>query len=517
MKRSCWLCNLAVLSFCMALNLSASAKTTDATVGTIKPAVPAPQLIGTPFTVEVTVGAVQKLFGASFELRYTNPALVKIVAPAGSNVTAGPFLGSDVIFFANLDTTAGRIGVGISRKSGQAAVSGSGVLARITFRSPLATPNNTSVTFSLHEVTANDSLGNSISLAASDSTMKLLGLLVYPGDTNNDKIVNQADVLPIGLYFNKTGPVRPNASLAFTGQMAFPWAAPEASTYADANGNGVVNQADVLVLGLNWAKTHNGPARMIEPPVLSKNAPVRLSTAIIGERRRGEEFYVEVRAEGADNLFGAAFELIYSRASCEPLTVEPAGWMGDDILFLPNVDRAAGKISVGLTRKSGQRGVDGSGALARIKMRAIGSEENFPFALQNGVANNPAGHLMPVRMTGSSIAAAANDGSLPAAFALHASLPNPLRLSAHAATMIHYDLPATAETRLEIYDLLGQHVRTLVQQQQPAGRHSVAWNGRDEQGRAVAAGVFLYRLRVADPVTGGTGNFVQSRKLMVLQ
>lgn len=474
MKLSHWLCKLFVLAFCLLPGFSASAKTPGTTVGTIKPAVPSPQLIGTEFTVDVTVGAVQKLFGASFELRYTNPSLVKIVAPASSNVTAGPFLGSDVIFFANIDTTAGKIGVGISRKSGQATVNGSGILARIKFFSPLVTPNNTSVTFSLRDVTANDSLGNSISLAASDSTMKLLGLLVYPGDTNNDKIVNQADVLPIGLYFNKTGPVRTNASLAFTGQMAFPWAAPEVSTFADANGNGIVNQADVLVLGLNWAKTHTAPARGIAPPVLSKSAPLQLSTAISGEGRIGEDFYVEVRAEGADDLFGAAFELFYSGTGAEPLTVEATDWLGDDVLFLPNIDRRAGKISLGLTRKAGQGGVDGSGALARIKMRVTKREEKAEFSLQNTVANNSAGHLMQVHIfTPSVVVASVSDNNVLTAFALHASLPNPLRLSAHAATTINYDLPEATETRVEIYDLLGKHVRTLVNQQEVAGRHTI--------------------------------------------
>jgi len=509
MKQSHWPCKLFVLAFCLLPGFSASAKTPDATVGTIKPAVPSPQLIGTEFTVEVTVGAVQKLFGASFELRYPNPALVKIVAPAGNNVTAGPFLGSDVIFFANIDTTAGKIGVGISRKFGQTAVSGSGILARLKFFSPLAMPNNTSVTFSLHDVAANDSLGNSISLAASDSTMQLLGLLVYPGDTNNDKIVNQADVLPIGLYFNKTGPVRTNASLAFTGQMAFPWTAPEASTFADANGNGIVNQADVLVLGLNWAKTHTSTVREITPAVLSKSAPLELSTTISGERRIGEDFYVEVRAEGADDLFGAAFEIFYSGAGVEPLAVETAEWLGPDILFLPNIDQRAGKISVGLTRKAGQGGVTGSGALARIKMRATRREQKAEFSLQNAVANNSAGHLLQVRISGPSIAASVSDNNLPTTFALHPSLPNPLRLSAHAATMIPYDLPEAAPTRVEIYDLLGQQVRTLVNRQETAGRHVVPWNGRDEQGRAVAAGIFIYQLRV--------GHFSQSRKLVLLQ
>ncbi len=78
---------------------------------------------------------------------------------------------------------------------------------------------------------------------------------VWPGDTNNNGKVNQADVLPLGLYWQKVGPKRPNASTLWQGQSVAAWS-PEAATYADANGDGVVNQADILPIGLNWGKRH---------------------------------------------------------------------------------------------------------------------------------------------------------------------------------------------------------------------------------------------------------------------
>ena len=52
-----------------------------------------------------------------------------------------------------------------------------------------------------------------------------------------------------------TGPPRQNPSSNWVGQPATPWS-PESATYADANGNGEINQADVLPIGLNWYKTH---------------------------------------------------------------------------------------------------------------------------------------------------------------------------------------------------------------------------------------------------------------------
>ncbi len=87
------------------------------------------------------------------------------------------------------------------------------------------------------------------------SQPSLPGLTVWPGDTNNNGVVNQADVLPLGLYWNKTGPARANRSTQWQGQAAAPWN-PANATYADANGDGVVNQADILPIGLNWGKRH---------------------------------------------------------------------------------------------------------------------------------------------------------------------------------------------------------------------------------------------------------------------
>jgi flagellar hook assembly protein FlgD len=50
--------------------------------------------------------------------------------------------------------------------------------------------------------------------------------------------------------------------------------------------------------------------------------------------------------------------------------------------------------------------------------------------------------------------------------------------------------------RLLVTDVAGRHVREIVDATQPAGAHSVAWDRRDESGRVVASGVYLYRLEV---------------------
>jgi hypothetical protein len=79
---------------------------------------------------------------------------------------------------------------------------------------------------------------------------------------------------------------------------------------------------------------------------------------------------------------------------------------------------------------------------------------------------------------------------IPLAFALHANYPNPF----NPGTTIHYDLPSSALVRLVIYDALGQVVRELVAQEQPAGRHTMHWDGRDQGGAEAANGVYFCEL-----------------------
>ena len=70
--------------------------------------------------------------------------------------------------------------------------------------------------------------------------------------------------------------------------------------------------------------------------------------------------------------------------------------------------------------------------------------------------------------------------------------PNPFNPS----TTIRFGLSENGTVRLTVYNLLGQKVKTLVQQHVAAGYHTIVWNGRNESGHAVSSGVYLYRLEI---------------------
>jgi PA domain/FlgD Ig-like domain len=79
----------------------------------------------------------------------------------------------------------------------------------------------------------------------------------------------------------------------------------------------------------------------------------------------------------------------------------------------------------------------------------------------------------------------------PVAVALRGNAPNPFT----PLTTIRYDLATAGETELDVYDLGGRLVKHLIDGQQPAGSHAVVWNGTDANGRRMAPGVYLYRLK----------------------
>ena len=94
---------------------------------------------------------------------------------------------------------------------------------------------------------------------------------------------------------------------------------------------------------------------------------------------------------------------------------------------------------------------------------------------------------------------------LPAAYRLAGNFPNPF----NPKTNIRFDLPAAQSVRLDVYGPDGRHVVTLVDGQMPAGYHSVAWNGRDGSGGAVASGVYFYRIEA--------GPLRQTSKMLLLK
>ncbi|UCH62148.1 MAG: carboxypeptidase regulatory-like domain-containing protein [Fidelibacterota bacterium] len=102
--------------------------------------------------------------------------------------------------------------------------------------------------------------------------------------------------------------------------------------------------------------------------------------------------------------------------------------------------------------------------------------------------------------------AVADGQSIPDAYALGANYPNPFNPS----TTITYQLPEAGHVNLQVYDLTGKVVNTLVGEYQPAGYHQVLWNGKDHKGAPMATGVYFYR------IVAGKG-YAETRKMVLMK
>ncbi len=97
---------------------------------------------------------------------------------------------------------------------------------------------------------------------------------------------------------------------------------------------------------------------------------------------------------------------------------------------------------------------------------------------------------------------------IPTEFQLAQNYPNPFNPS----TVIEYTLPQSVSfdgVHLEVFNMIGEKVRTLVDAPQSPGTNSVEWDGRDDNGNELSSGVYMYRLRM--------GNFIDQKKMILMK
>lgn len=95
---------------------------------------------------------------------------------------------------------------------------------------------------------------------------------------------------------------------------------------------------------------------------------------------------------------------------------------------------------------------------------------------------------------------------VPVDFELSQNFPNPF----NPVTSIRFGIPHAEKVRIQVFDILGKEVTTLIDnEQKQAGYHLVSWNGKDRYGSEVASGLYIYRLQA--------GKFSQTKKMLLIQ
>lgn len=178
-----------------------------------------------------------------------------------------------------------------------------------------------------------------------------------------------------------------------------------------------------------------------------------------------------------------------------------SGAVGDGIEIFSHAE--AGTVTIGMLDTEGEHAIEaGQTDLLRIYCHLLDPEVAPDDVLDHSMTKAADRKAQPVSLQ---VTSDKKSDMLPRTYALHHNYPNPFNPS----TTIKFDLPRPGHVTLEVYNLLGQRVTTLVDGNLEAGYHQVRWDGTNHQGGVVASGVYFYKIQ-AD-------GFARSRKMVLLK
>ncbi len=209
----------------------------------------------------------------------------------------------------------------------------------------------------------------------------------------------------------------------------------------------------------------------------------------------GEEFILPIELSEIPETYSAEFSLDCNASWLEvkgvSLSEQTSGFMMEDkiegnqiSIALAGAKAVGSGVFVNVAFKVSENVREGEGTEIRLTSLRINESQKVEINLA---------YLVTV------------GNSVPARFSLSQNHPNPF----NPATTIEYSLPTKSFVALEIYNLLGQKVVTLVNQEIEAGVHQVVWDGKDNQGNKVSSGVYFYRIK--------TDNFSEVKKMVMMK
>jgi hypothetical protein len=236
-----------------------------------------------------------------------------------------------------------------------------------------------------------------------------------------------------------------------------------------------VNFEDLMLLALNHGAFGSGGAISGVDSVSLRYVP---SGTV------GDTFTVFVKASGSGLFHGITAALTWDPAILAFESVAPGPLLAAQGLSSVVLSPAGNRLDVALLGQG--RGLYGAGTLATMVFRRVGpGEPVIAFTSIHGRTATNADQPVPIGIT--FVAAPPRTVT---ALALSEAMPNPF----HERAVFVLDMPRAGPASLQVYDLLGRRVRTLVDRALPAGAHRVTWDGRDGGGNVTAPGVYFARL-----------------------
>ncbi|MBK7957902.1 MAG: hypothetical protein IPK03_07090 [Bacteroidetes bacterium] len=297
----------------------------------------------------------------------------------------GNYLGTSNITQPPIITNMGSydlLDFGMSKTAGQSGTNGSGLVYTFYFVTQfiktvsLDTFNQKyeKIQFELVTPIVNDALGTqrNIDILPLVETKIIQAVQVWPGDLNADKKVNVADILPIGYFYNRTGPLRPNATLQWKAQICGLWGdsfyvkkSRGFSVFADGNGNGKVDLADQNSIGFNLGSVHlkteaDDPIPTIKPnngiPLNIDIAETKIIKSALPKTIKIPVYLTSIVSNPIANLYGIALDVYFQSAYVDIANIKILydnsvfGTLNIDCIKIEENKSTTGRIGIGLTR-----------------------------------------------------------------------------------------------------------------------------------------------------------------------
>ncbi len=263
--------------------------------------------------------------------------------------------------------------------------------------------------------------------------------------------------------------------------------------------DGSVNLLDLAIMANQWG-TGSGKEGVVYTSGMNINTRFEMKPTM---DFTSEYLTVEIFAKDARSLGGYAFDMIYDKSVFEFVDAADCGLLeekdGNAPLFLKKTGDDRVTLANVITGMNKDVTIEGEGLVARLTFRWIG-DKNADITLDN---INVIDHNRRLNTLAKSV----NENAipLPDKFDLKQNYPNPF----NPETTIRFELPETERVRIDIYNVLGQKVRSLVDAEFKAGVREVKWNSVNDYGVRVSSGMYIYRIV--------SGSNVKTKKMMLLK
>lgn len=438
-------------------------------------------------SVDILVECISNLGAFEVELAYDGN---KIRIDSSSHVIIGDFLGSTnrtvVPVGPVIDNEAGLVKFGGFSFGDSQAPSGSGILASIIW-----TPRDTgSTVLRFNKVQLTDEDGQNIPATSTNHAIKIIPY--FWADINRDDQVDIVDIQMVAARWNsKAGD--PDYDVT-------------CDVDNDGRGDGDIDVVDIQLVAWWWHKPLPGSNSLIaakETVNLLQNAIIKMTPGQENSHCRT----LIISIENAALVAAFQFDLVFDNDNIVIEKMELGEFLksSDNVTTLDSrQDRGDNTRTFAAFSYGAQVGASGAGVLARIIYKSKAGLD-AKFAINNMLVLDPRGNSLCIEFVQDASATPANLTGLPKTYALAQNFPNPF----NPETKIRYQLPEQADVRLEIHNLRGELVQTLVDEKQMAGYYTLRWNGKDQHNQCVPSGVYLCSLKTRD--------FVEVRKMILVR